>query len=421
MDIQHINIKDVSLDLENPRHEQYQSQDEVIEYLCKNEYIFALAQDIIEMGINPLESFALIPDTSGTSSERKFVVAEGNRRLCALKLLEDPELAPRDEQKNFKKLSALWFPLTTIPAIIFPDRESVADWLERIHGGTQGGIGRKAWSSEQKTRFTGDAKNIMAQQLLDYAQEKEMISAEQRNNKLSTVQRFISNPLLRDALGLDNSKNDEIQRTRPQKDFDLLLAKFMEDLASGEINTRFNAGDIKTYSQKLRNVEDVSNEVIPPSPLREKTTPATRKNSVKPTKPTKPRCLETDRETEKILVKLNNYKLQKLYHSLLSLSAAEHCTLITIGLWAFMESLTAMNGRNDSTPFAHYLSKQKLTSYGLNDKALKQSIDRLAENGNTSKHDQQAASFNDQQLINDFKCLHPLIQALGEEILSRKA
>ena len=104
MEIKQINIKDIFLDLENPRHEPYQSQEEVIEYLCQNEYVFALAQDIVIMGVNPLEIMAIIPNTDNYSDDgaQTYIIAEGNRRLCALKLLDDPELAPSNERKNFK-------------------------------------------------------------------------------------------------------------------------------------------------------------------------------------------------------------------------------------------------------------------------------------------------------------------------------
>lgn len=113
MEIKQINIKDIFLDLENPRHEPYQSQEEVIEYLCQNEYVFALAQDIVIMGVNPLEIMAIIPNTDNCSDDgaQTYIIAEGNRRLCALKLLDDPELAPSNERKNFKAISQKWTPI----------------------------------------------------------------------------------------------------------------------------------------------------------------------------------------------------------------------------------------------------------------------------------------------------------------------
>jgi hypothetical protein len=59
MDITELEINKIFLDLDNPRHEPYQSEEEVIEYLCDNEYVYALAQDIVKIGINPLEIMAV--------------------------------------------------------------------------------------------------------------------------------------------------------------------------------------------------------------------------------------------------------------------------------------------------------------------------------------------------------------------------
>jgi len=415
MSIVQLEIQKIYLDLENPRHEPYQSQDEVIEYLCKNEYVYALAQDIVQLGgINPLEVMGVIQH----DGKQTYFIAEGNRRLCALKLLEDPELAPSEFRKDFKKLSEKWKPLKTVAAIIFDDRDSVKEWLERIHGGLQGGIGRKTWSSEQKTRFTGDVKNLMAQQLLDYAQGKNMISPTERSGKISTVQRFLSNPLFKDALGIDTSKNDEIQRIRPESDFDVLLGKFMQDLKSSTVTTRFNSPEIKNYSHELRSHKGISQQTIAAQPINIQSDGKNNANqNEKPKTPSKPRYLKNQEETEEALKSLGNYKLSSLYNSLHRLLVAEHCPLLTVGLWAFVESLTALHGRNEGVDFQAYLSTDRLKNLGLGDKqatkSLREALKRVSENGNTTKHDGSSASYNDLQLINDFECLHPMIKALA--------
>ncbi len=58
--VQSISVDRIFLDLENPRHKPYKSEEEVIEYLCRYESVYALARDMSEIGLNPLESFALI-------------------------------------------------------------------------------------------------------------------------------------------------------------------------------------------------------------------------------------------------------------------------------------------------------------------------------------------------------------------------
>lgn len=435
MEIREIPLEKIFLDLKNPRHPAYQSEEEVITYLCSKEYVLELAKDIVQFGINPLELMAVIQNPD----KKTYFAAEGNRRLCALKLLEDPQLAPKDQRKEFKALSRKQLS-HTVRAIVFKDRDAVSHWLERTHGGLQNGIGRKQWDAEQKTRFTGDKKNLMAQQLLDYAQGEGMINAEERSKKLSTVQRFISNPVFKDALGIDTSDNKRLQSLRVKEDFDIVLGKFIEDLITGAVNTRHNSGYIKEYSKMIRELKGLINTPTHPTPLSalgnksnsadksapsasSKTVDATNdeENTTQPagekSKPARRlRYLGKVKATEEALQKLNNHKLNSLYGSLCSLVVDSHCPLLTIGLWSFVESLTALNGRSQNTDFQAFLSAERLSNLGLGNgkdsRALRDCLRRLCENGNSSKHDKNSAAFNDQQLINDFSVLQQLIQKL---------
>ena len=83
--------------------EPYKTEAEVIEYLCRHEQVYSLARDIAKIGINPLEIFAVTPADKKSGRNQSFIVAEGNRRMCALKLLADPDLAPAKYRKDFTK------------------------------------------------------------------------------------------------------------------------------------------------------------------------------------------------------------------------------------------------------------------------------------------------------------------------------
>jgi hypothetical protein len=172
--IEGVPIGRIFLALNNPRHETYDTEGKVIAYLCQKESIYPLAKDIVKWRLNPLERFALVPGTKKRDSTAPtYVSAEGNRRICALKLLNDPELAPANLRNSFERLAEQWdSPITKVSAAVFDDPEDPAidHWLERIHNGFQGGTGRKDWSADQKQRFYGGSKNRAALALLDYAQ-----------------------------------------------------------------------------------------------------------------------------------------------------------------------------------------------------------------------------------------------------------
>ena len=179
---QMIDVDRVFLDQDNPRHERYVDQEAAIEYLCNDEKILQLARDIVKYGLNPVELFALIPDGDNT-----YLAAEGNRRLCAIKLLNDPDLAPPGIRKEIERAADDWQPIKQLFAIVFANRDEVRLWLDRIHAGFNDGRGRRQWNAEQKTRNSGYSKNDRAQAILDIAQHRGYISEEERKGRLSTV------------------------------------------------------------------------------------------------------------------------------------------------------------------------------------------------------------------------------------------
>ena len=421
MEIETIEVNRICLDLENPRHEPYEREHEAIQYLCQSEKTSTLARDIVEHGLNPLELFAVIPEGDGL-----YVAAEGNRRLCALKLLLDPEQAPGRKKADFRKLAEAWKnPTTSVFAVVFSNRDEVRLWLERTHGGEDQGRGRIAWNPEQKTRFTGAEKNALAQQLLDAAEKEGIITTDQRKRKLSTVQRYSSNPIMRDEV-LWLSKVDGVFKTRRSPgDFLILLERFIGDVAKGEINTRADKAKIKKYADRLRSECSVREEEVDAWAVTDRTS---EDSEEKPKREKRTRKLIRIAYSENLYAALQetrSYKLQEIYRSLHSISAREHTPLLALGVWAFVETLTALEGRNEGASFPSYLNADKLGRLSMgtktNTKEVRDALQRLSDMGNATKHQQKAAAFNDAMLIIDFGIAEEVLVALAREIEAAKA
>ena len=254
-----IKAERVFLDLSNPRHTPFDDQDQAIAHLCREELVLELAHDIVEHGLNPLELFALLKDGKNT-----YIVAEGNRRACALMLLADPELAPAKIRAKFKALSEDWEPIKELFSVVFKTREEVTLWLDRIHAGFNEGKGRRQWNSEQKTRNSGYSKNTLAQTLLDLGEAKGLISDNERKGRLSTVESFSRNPIVKDALGITHTDPLKISTTLTVEDFELVFKKFMEDVATRVITTRKgrDKDGLANYANDLRNIEGLSGKRI---------------------------------------------------------------------------------------------------------------------------------------------------------------
>ena len=421
-DIQYesIELDSIYLDKENPRHVAFRTEDEVIEHLCNADQVAELADDIVKEGVNPLERWALIPDRKnpdGTLST--FIVVEGNRRLCALKLLADPDRAPSKLQRRFKHLASKWQPILAIDAAIFNNRNVARKWIERNHGGLQGGAGRKPWDAEQKARFTGDIKNKMAQDLLDYAEAEGLIASTDRHRKLTTVSRYLGNRAFRKMLGITQDQDKNLCRDRPVSDFNKLVERFMNDLIEGIANSRQNKADFERYAYRLNRLAGFEGSRL------EKLEPVTSSGSkvkspnTKPG-PKKPRPIKNIAYYQEIADKLEqsgSQKLTNLYHSLCKVRLDDHAPLLAVGAWAFFECLAALD--DCKTEFPGFFNG-RLTSYGLVDKAairdIKTALDHISNHGNTTKHSQVSGHFDGQQLANDMQTLRPLIVACLDEI-----
>jgi hypothetical protein len=344
--------------------------------------VFSLAPDITKHGINPLERVVLIPVNATGGRITGYVMAEGNRRLCALKLLGDPDLAPADLRKSFQDLATRWTPITSLPAVVFDSMEAGRIWLERIHSGYQGGIGRRDWNSDQKQRFSGGAKNRTAQLFLDYAETEGMITPEQRKGKLTTVQRFIGNDVFRELLGIDQSDPEQLQRTRPKPDFDILAKRFVRDLLERtNVNSRMNKDQIIEYARPLNSVTGVTGTRIQPEPLSSAGASGPSRRQTQSRRPAHAKHVQYEDEIGAALKSYGNDKLQSLYHSICTVDLDPHTPIVAIGTWAFFESLTACAERPNHIAFGSFLSNSRLGTYGITGDrtAIRSELDRVRD------------------------------------------
>lgn len=407
----------IFLNRDNPRHDPVTEEKAAIRKLCENEEVLALARDILEHGTNPLEIIGLIEvDAEKTDAEHQsYIVVEGNRRVCALKLLHDPDLAPTSVREQFVRFSEGWTPITALLCNVFPDMTEARLWMERIHNGGQSGVGRRNWTADQKTRFFGRSKNVVAQFLLDYGEKMKFLTPAERSKKLTTVQRFASNEFFRETLGVDYVSPDIINRTRPRDDFDLILRRFLRDLVGGEVvNSRMNKEKIVEYARDLSALEGVTGQRIDPEPINVKGTIAS--DSARPrrrrSQPSHAQTVQFDREIERALVSLGNSKLRSLYHSICTIDLADHTPIVCVGTWSFFETLTACAGRSPETSFDSFLSKNRLKSYGVATEdvpAIRSAVERIRDHGNSTKHHYVAALFSGDQINNDVITLKGVI------------
>lgn len=139
----------------NPRLEPSFSEMEVIARMVEDQgdKLFVLATDIVENGLNPLDTIAVYPSEIYGGY---YEVGEGNRRVCALKLLKAPSLIKTISvtlSAKFVTLSNAYRVQESVEVGVFENEDSLRHWMEVRHMGEQGGKGLSKWNSVQKARF----------------------------------------------------------------------------------------------------------------------------------------------------------------------------------------------------------------------------------------------------------------------------
>lgn len=404
-----IPISQIWLSTNNPRFEAVNTEDEAIAYLCENEYIFELAKDIVENNsLNPLELLAVTRKDGFTDV---YVALEGNRRICALKLLKDPERSPDKLKEKFKAVAEGFAGNYSLPSIIFDSAQDAKVWLERLHGGQLNGVGRRKWNTEQKQRFSDLNKHKSALDLLDYCEKEGYISKIERKGKITTLERFIRKPEFQEHMGFEIQSDGTIRRNRVENEFIKGLKEFINDLViRKKVHSRMNKKEIVNYSRELSSKLMLSSKRIKPVKLSINKN-ADKSQSKKPYLKLNIINIESNNKLLKTLKEVSNDKLISLYGSLVDINLKEHTPILTIGTWAFFETLTALTGRKENVDFFSYISGEVFQNLKIarNDKkAIKSALKRIQDNGNVSKHHKIATNYNGEQLNNDFKSLNEI-------------
>jgi hypothetical protein len=206
-----ISPADLLIDTENPRLPQPNvGQREAMRELAKElqHKLLALAQDILQHGLSPGEMPFVLPLAD---NPQNYVVLEGNRRLVALKALENPDLFNGAVDSvvlaELRKLSKQYqeSPVERVQCMVVKNREDARHWIELKHTGENAGAGVVRWGSDEVARFKARGGVIeLHSQVLNYLQDRGCLTTEQRRQvKATSLKRLVDTPEVRAKIGID--------------------------------------------------------------------------------------------------------------------------------------------------------------------------------------------------------------------------
>lgn len=211
-----ISLSNLYLDLQNPRYEQQQSQNEALNTIAGEQKgkLLVLLKDILENGLNPSDIPIVMPDPTRGSG---YVVLEGNRRIAALKLFKKPRILTNvtmrqrysklhDEYKNKN--------IKSVECLIVNSREEANLWIERKHEGEMSGAGTVKWNAVQSARFRAGktGKDSRMVQLIDFMRAAgagdDEFTEQLMRMKATNLERLISTPSVATELGLTYNEGE---------------------------------------------------------------------------------------------------------------------------------------------------------------------------------------------------------------------
>ena len=428
-EFQSLPIERIHLYTENPRHGKITDPDKIISYLLRDEQVFELAKSIAERTANPLELIGVVRiDDEDDSGEPTYEVWEGNRRVCAMMLLNDPDKAPAKWRRRFEELSKDVELIETVDGKVFDDHKELRFWMRNIHNGAQGGRGRKDWGPDEQHRDNPTKKNAIAFALLELAETAGLITSSQRKGNLTTLQRYVEKDALKAILKADDSDPASVKFSRPKAEFDKLVKQIIEDLIAKEISSRKNEDLVIKYAETLEDragvepsdEDEESDDDDPGAGDRSGPSDGDKDDDDEEDKPRHkpPTKIKPNKELTKAIRKTGNDKLANLYYSITSVNAKSHPQLIAVGAWSFLETSAKVCGAGENVPFKDFFSKGNMPNWGFKGKAagaIHDALVQLSKGGNTTKHDAISATFDHRSIINDMATVSALIAtALGE-------
>lgn len=257
-----IPVSMLQLDPINPRLDDgTQTQREALSAMmvAQGGKLVSLARDIAKLGLSPLDRFLVLK----TDESADYLVLEGNRRLTAIKLLLNPDLAQgslgNSEIATLRELSSAlsiesdW----KVECVVVETREAASHWLQLRHGGELDGVGTVRWGATEGERFRARA-GVGSPELkvLEFVVSAGGIEERERDAvSITNLRRLLNDSHVRETLGIQIDRKAGTVTTRfPTNEVAKSLTRIVKDLADDD----FKVGKIYTKTHRKQYMREIA-------------------------------------------------------------------------------------------------------------------------------------------------------------------
>ena len=321
-----IEVPRLRFDLHNPRFPgRPDSQREAFEEMARDQKVklLGLARHVAQYGLSPAQKFIVIPDDGNS-----YIVLDANRRLAALKVLDQPDLMQEfltDPQlAQLRTLASTYEPPEDVACVVFARREDATTWIELMHEGQGDGFGLVEWTAQQKARHRArDGAKEPHMQVLEFVMKEGKVSARtaERSHKgqypVSTLQRALTTPQVREKLGIEIVAG-RVMTDYPKPEVLKGLTTLVDEIGNGTVKVAdfMKKEDRAAYVAKLKEdqLPDPATRTETQTPLEEAPDKAPRKKADSTEK--KPSTARTKLIPRDVSLTISKTRINDIYHEL---------------------------------------------------------------------------------------------------------
>lgn len=371
-----IKLSNIYLDSDNPRLlQEGVNENEIILNLIEDKKdrnkILNLMESIAKQGLSPLDKIAVLEE-----EENVYTVKEGNRRILALKLFQNPEIV-KEKYENFYNKIKILKPLEQILIINCEilNQEELSYWIKLKHTGENKGAGVVKWDTLGIKKFqeqeSGEKHDI--QEIIEIFKNKSkmnnVIKNKIKNLKGSLLERLMSDPDIRKELGVKKEEKkliiEELNKEFLDKMFyDLLINQttskkirykkdrenYILDVYNIEVPKKYYLNEPLKGNKKL--IEEIYKKDLIKEPLKIDHVPKEilEKNNIQLFKVEEEKELKKVREKENqhtndrktlipknLILKIEKQKINNLYIELKKCNVDDYIAIISSSFRVFLE------------------------------------------------------------------------------------